>query len=102
MTNNKEREFEKIARETYTNCKTHPDDLHVVSENILIKQIANALNEAYAKGRQSVLGDKIKNLDIEVLDKRIELSKKYGEQCEGATFDFYMWILSKLSDDKGG
>jgi len=90
-----EREFQEIMDKIFG---TEPSRYSPWNKELFLQMF----NEAYAKGRQSVLGDKIKNLDIEVLDKRIELSKKYGEQCEGATFDFYMWILSKLSDDKGG
>lgn len=61
--------------------------------------ITNALNEAYAKGRQSVL-DKIPNeqlVDTEILKiLKLDFTHTYSLKV------FYKWLISKLSDDKGG
>jgi len=93
MTDNKEREFQEIMDKIFG---TEPSRYSPWNKELFLQMF----NEAYAKGRQSVLGKY--PTDNQIRKKRIELSKKYGEQCEGATFDLYIWILSKLSDDKGG
>jgi hypothetical protein len=51
MTNANGVDFEAIARELYYSFKTHPDDLHVVSENMLIKAFGKALAIQYERGK---------------------------------------------------
>ena len=138
MTDNKEREFQKIK--TYKSGEKELTNRDI-AEDIIIEHcekesfddmrnaITNALNEAYAKGRQSVLGiitkDNEENNEMKyVLDcchicdtpKKHSINKHWGvcsnnkcvNYCEDNASSSYIpfvnlrMLLSKLSDDKGG
>lgn len=92
MTNNKEREFEEIMDKIFG---TEPSRYSAWNKELFLQMF----NEAYAKGRQSVL-DKIPNeqlVDTEILKiLKLDFTHTYSLKV------FYKWLISKLSDDKGG
>lgn len=100
MTNNKEREFEEIMDKIFG---TEPSRYSAWNKELFLQMF----NEAYAKGRQSVLS-KIptgETIHVEMCGFINRQHKQGSMFCDemGAGFQLGAeWALSKLSDDKGG
>ena len=94
MTDNKEREFQ----EWWLSYLSSPITEETIKDSVKEASLT-AWNAAYAKGRQSVL-DKIPNeqlVDTEILKiLKLDFTHTYSLKV------FYKWLISKLSDDKGG
>lgn len=92
MTDDVRGEFEEIMDKIFG---TEPSRYSPWNKELFLQMF----NEAYAKGRQSVL-DKIPNeqlVDTEILKiLKLDFTHTYSLKV------FYKWLISKLSDDKGG